>query len=146
MSVICHWFGSVSWRLYASVMSKMFCSQQPCSSPVDSCRRLLMQLIHLLWGLPLFWLPSTFSSSIFFSRELWLTMMCLKYEGFKFFCLVFSFSDVSGLFCSRTHMFILLVVQGTCRIVLQHHISNKSSISKISTWSFFSLSLLISFV
>lgn len=46
---------------------------------------------------------------------------------------MFASSDVSDLPCSKTHLFILLVVQGICRALVQHRISNESI--------FFSLSL-----
>ena len=41
----------------------------------------------------------------------------------------FSSNNVSGIICSRTHLFIFLLVQGICRALLQYHISNESSFS-----------------
>ena len=40
--------------------------------------------------------------------------------------IIFASSNSSVLNCSRTHLFSFLEVQGVCRAVLQHHISNES--------------------
>lgn len=74
--------------------------------------------IHLISGLPLFLLPSFFLSTIVCSKEPCFLMMCLKQHNSSF--VMFAFSNVSGLMCSGTNLFIFLVVQGIHRPLLQH--------------------------
>ena len=82
---------------------------------------------------PLFLLPSIFPSIRVFSNE---SVLCIRWPK----CWSFSFSispstKYSGLISFRIYWFDLLAVQGTLKILLQHH-SSKASNPNFVFWSF----------
>ena len=85
---------------------------------------LFMESIYPIVGFPLFLLPSTFPSLIFvFFQEPCFLLKCLSSTA----CFVtFASSNVSGLICSRTHLFIFPVAQGFLGAPLQYYISKES--------------------
>lgn len=89
-------------------------SQGAYSAPVASC------LWLPLWSQSISYLAFIFSCCLWFFTTL---LFFVKIPAFS--CVIFAFSDVSGLLCSRTHLFIFLVVQGIRRALLQHYISNE---------------------
>ena len=79
---------------------------------------------HLILCHPLFLLPSVFPSIRVFSNESAPHIRCPKYWSFSFS--ISPFSEYSGLISFRINWFDLLVVQGTIKSLLQHHISKAS--------------------
>ena len=69
--------------------------------------------------LPLFLLPSIFLSIRVFSSESALCIRCPKYWSFSFS--INPSNEYSGLISFRIDWFHLLAVQGTPKILLQHH-------------------------
>ena len=84
----------------------------------------VMPFNHLIFCLPLLFLPSTLSIRVF-SNEPALCIRGPKYWGFSFS--ISPFNEYSGLISFRIDWLDLLVVQGTCKDLLQHH-SSKASI------------------
>ena len=87
--------------------------------------------------LPLFLLPSVFSSIREFSSELALHIRWPKYWSFSLS--ISTYSEHSGLISFRIDWFNLLAVQGTLKSLLQHH-SLKASVFQHS--AFFMVHLL----
>lgn len=112
-------------------MPTVSCPQQPRSAPIDSCLWLLLWSQSISYLVFLFLLPSIFPTMIVFSKEPCLFMMCPKQDSFSVF--TFISSDVSGLVCSRAHLFVFLVVQG--RALLQDHFSNEFVFFPLSAFS-----------
>lgn len=77
--------------------------------PMDSS----VESLHLIFGL-LFLLLSVFPSIIAFFKEPCLHMMCQKLGHSS--VVIFASSHVPGLICSRPHLCVFLVVQGTKEI------------------------------
>ena len=113
--LVTQWMGDVHNVLSSSALL---------SSGMLIFKAYFMESIPLLFGLPLFLLPSTFPSIIVFLKEPCLLTMCAKQENFS--SVISASSNVSGLVCSRTHLFIFLVVQGVCRTLPKNHILNGS--------------------
>ena len=80
---------------------------------------LLMPSNHLILCHPLLLLPSIFPSIRVFSNETALYIMQPNYWNFSFS--ISSSNEYSGLISFRTDWFDLLAVQGTLKILLQHH-------------------------
>ena len=81
----------------------------------------LMLSIHLILCCPLLLLPSVFPSIRVFSNKL---AICIGWP--KFWSFSFSISpsnEYSGLISFKINWFYLLVVQGTLKVLLQHHTS-----------------------
>ena len=76
---------------------------------------------HLILCRPLLLLPSIFPSIRVFSNESALCIRWLKYWSFSFS--ISPSNEYSGLISFRMDCFDLLVVQGTLKHLLQHHIS-----------------------
>ena len=81
---------------------------------------------HLILCRPLLLLPSIFPSIRVFSNESALHMRWPKYWSFSFN--VSPSSEHPGLISFRVDWLDLLVVQGTLKSLLQHHISKASSL------------------
>ena len=79
---------------------------------------------HLILCLPLLLLPSIFPSMSVFSNESVLRIGWSKYWSFSFS--ISSSNGYSGLISFRNDWFYFLVVQGTAKSLLQHHIWNAS--------------------
>ena len=80
---------------------------------------------HLILCHPLLFLPSTFPSIRVFSNKSVLCIRWPKYSSFSFS--ISPFNEYSGLTSFRIDWLGLLAVQGTLKILLQHH-SSKASI------------------
>ena len=92
---------------------------------------LVMSSNHLILCCPLLLLPSIFLSITLVCSEL---VLCIRWP--KYWSLSFSISpssEHSGLISFRMDWFDLLVVQGTLKILLQHH-SSKASILRCSAF------------
>ena len=83
----------------------------------------MMPSNHLILCRPLLLLPSIFTSSGIFSRELALHMRWPKYWSFS----ISPSNEYSGLMSFRIDWLALLAVQGTLKSLLQYH-SSKASI------------------
>ena len=86
---------------------------------------LMMPSNHLILHCPLLLLPSIFPSIMVFSTE---SVLCIKWP--KYWSFSFSICpsiDYLGLISFRIDWFYLLAVQGTLKILLQHH-SSKASV------------------
>ena len=83
----------------------------------------VMPSSHLILCHPLFLLLSIFRSIRVFHKEL---AVCIKWSKFWSFSISLS-NDYSGLTSFRIDWFYLLAVQGTLKILLQHH-SSKASV------------------
>ena len=92
---------------------------------------------HLILCHPLLLLPSIFASIRVFSSESLLTIRWPKYWSFNFS--ISPSNEYSGLISFRMDWLDLLAVQGTLRILLQHH-SSKSSILWLSAFFIVQLS------
>ena len=79
---------------------------------------------HLTLCRPLLLLPSIFLSIRVFSNESALPIRWPNYWCFSFS--ISSYSEFSGLICFRMDWLDLLAVQGTLKILLQHHSSKES--------------------
>ena len=79
---------------------------------------------HLFLCCPLLLLPSIFPSISVFSKELTFYIRWPKYWGFSFS--ISPSNEYSGLISFRIDWFGLLVVQGTLKILHQHHSSGAS--------------------
>ena len=99
----------------------------------SSCRLIpmasFMKSFHLILGIPLFLFPSIFPGSLSFSKT---SASHVPKVGqvsffFSFFFSFFASSDVSGLICFRTHLFVFLATQDIQRTLLQHNNSNEPS-------------------
>lgn len=109
-------------------MFTISCPQKPC--PASSYR--LMPLAFFYEFKPSHTWSSSSSSAFYFfpellsfSIEFCLLMMCSEVGQLEF-CR-FASSNVSDLICSRTYLFIFLVVQDSCKALFQHHIVNEST-------------------
>ena len=97
----------------------------------------VMPSSHLTLCRPLVLLPSIFSTTGVFSNESALWMRWTKYWSFSFS--ISPSSKQSGLISFRIGWLDLLAVQGTLKILLQHH-SSKASILQPSTFFMVGLS------
>ena len=91
----------------------------------------VMSSNHLNLCFPLLLLPSIFPSIRVFSNE---SVLCIRWP--KYWSFSFSISPsglISGLISLRVDWLDLFVVQGTLKILLQHH-SSKTSILKCSAF------------
>ena len=95
---------------------------------------------HLVLCHPLLLLPSILPSIRVFSDESAIRIRWSKYRRFSFS--ISPFSECSELISFRIDWFDLLAVQGTLKILLQHH-SLKASILLIQTYSQNSLIILL---
>ena len=96
----------------------------PCPSPFPgACSNSVMPSNHLILCHPLLLLPSVFPSIRVFSNELALCIRWPKDWSFN----ISPSNEYSGLISFRIDWFDLLTVQGTLKILLQHH-SSKASI------------------
>ena len=103
------------------------------SLSITNCRSLLklmsiesvMPSNHLILCCPLLLLPSVFPSIRVFSNESVLPIRWPKYSSFTFS--ISPSNEYSGLISFRMDWFDLLAVQGTLKVLLQHH-SSKASI------------------
>ena len=86
---------------------------------------------------PFLLLPSIFSSITVFSNEKALCIRWLKYWSFSFS--ISSPTEYSQLISFRNNWFDLLEVQGTLKILLQHH-DSKASILLLSAFCMVQLS------
>ena len=86
---------------------------------------------HLILCCPLLLMPSIFSSIRVFSNQSALRIRWPKYWSFNFS--ISPFNEYSGLISFRINWFDLLAVQGTLKILLQHH-SSKASILQRSAF------------
>ena len=84
----------------------------------------MMPFNHLILCRPCLLLPSFFPSIRVFSSESTLRIRWLKYWSFSFS--ISPSNEYSGLISFRIYWFDLLAVQGTLKILLQHHSSNAS--------------------
>ena len=82
---------------------------------------------HLILCCPLLVLPSIFSIIRIFSNECALHIRRPKYQNF----IISPCNEYSGLISFRIDWFDLLAIQGTLKILLQHH-SSKASILRRS--------------
>ena len=85
----------------------------------------MMPFNHLILYHPCLLLPSVFPSIRVFSNESTLRIRWLKYWRFSFS--ISPSNEYSGLISFRIDWFDLLAVQGTLKILLQHH-SSKASV------------------
>ena len=92
---------------------------------------LVMPSNHLILCRPLLLMPSIFSSIRVFSNELVLRIRWPKYWSFSFS--ISPSNEHSGLISFRMDWLDLLAVQGTLKILLQHH-SSKASILQCSAF------------
>ena len=122
LCIVCHWANSDSWRPWEWVTCTVSHPHQPCSAPVHSPYVFFngVSSSGTCSSSSCCLLP--FCITILLSQEPCLLMMCPKQGRFSF--VVFVSSNVSGLMCSRTHLFIFLVVQCICKTLLQRHISD----------------------
>ena len=86
---------------------------------------LVMPSNHLIICRPLILLPSIFPSIRIFSNESVLHIRCPEYWSYSFS--ISPSNEYSGLICFRMDCLDLLAIQGTLKILLQHH-SSKSPI------------------
>ena len=98
---------------------------------------LVMPSNHLVLCHPLLLLPSIFPSIRVFSNESCLGIRWPKYWNFSFS--VSLSNDYSGLISFMIDCFDLLGVQGTLKILLQHH-SSKTPILRLSDFLWYQLS------
>ena len=91
----------------------------------------IMPSNHLILCCPLLLPPSIFPSIRVFSNESALRMRCLKYWSFSFS--ISPSNEHPGLLSFRMGWLDLLAVQGTLKILLQHH-SSKASILQHSAF------------
>ena len=98
---------------------------------------LVMPSNHLILCRPLLLPPSIFPSIKVFSNELVLHITWPKYWSFSFS--ISPSSEYSGLIYFRMDWLDLLAVQGTLKILLQHH-SSKASILRLSAFFIVQLS------
>ena len=92
---------------------------------------------HLVFCHPLLLLPSIFSSIRVFSNK---SVLHIGWPNDGIFSFSISpSSEYSGLISSRMHWLDLLAVQGTLKILLQHH-SSKASILRCSAFFIVQLS------
>ena len=82
----------------------------------------VMPYKHFILCYPLLLLPSVFPSIRIFSSEAVLCIMWPKYWSFS----ISPSSEYSGLISFKINWFDLLVVQGTCKSLFQHHSSKPS--------------------
>ena len=104
------------------------------SSPQPMSIESVMPSNHLILCHPLLLLPSIFPSIRVFSNESALLVRWPKYWSFSF-----NISPTNGLISFRMDWLDLLVVQGTCKSLLQHH-SSKASILQCSAFFIVQLS------
>ena len=104
--------------------------QDPLSLTLMSIE-LVMPSNHLIFSRPLLLLPSIFPSIRVFSNESVLHIRCPKYWSFSFS--ISASNEYSGLISFRINWLDLLSVQGTLKILLQHH-SSKASILRCSAF------------
>ena len=120
-------------------------AHQDASLPITNFRSLLklMSIVsvmpsnHLILCHPLLLLPSIFPSIRVFSKESVLCIRWPKYWSFSFS--ISSSNEYSGLISFRIDWFVLLVVQGTLKSLLQYH-SSKASILQHSVFFIVQLS------
>ena len=104
--------------------------------PIES----VMPTNHLVLCHPLLLLPSILPSIRVCSNESAIRIRWSKYRRFSFS--ISPFSECSGLISFRIDWFDLLAIQGTLKILLQHH-SLKASILLTQTYSQNSLIILL---
>ena len=97
----------------------------------------VMPSYHLILCCPLLLLPSIFPSIRVFSNELALHLRWPKYRSFSFS--ISPSNEYSGLISFRMDWLDLLAVQGTLKILLQHH-SSKALILQRSAFFMVQLS------
>ena len=117
------------------------CSPMDCSMPVLPVLHYLLEFSqtdviesmtpsnHLILCCPLLFLPSIFSIIRIFSNECALHIRRPKYWNF----IISPCNEYSGLISFRIDWFDLLAIQGTLKILLQHH-SSKPSILRRSVF------------
>ena len=98
---------------------------------------LVMPSNHLILCHPFLLLPSVFPSIRVFSNESVLHIRWPKYWSFGFN--ISPSNEYSGLISMSMNWFVLLIVQGTLKSLLQHH-SSKASILQHSTFFMVQLS------
>ena len=98
---------------------------------------LVMPSNHLILCHPFLLLPSVFPSIRVFSNESVLHIRWPKYWSFGFN--ISPSNEYSGLISMSMNWFVLLIVQGTLKSLLQHH-SSKASILQHSTFYIVQLS------
>ena len=117
---MCLWVSFDPWLLCEWVVFTM-----SSEAPPRSCRptpvALSMDSIHLVFGLPLFLLPSIFPSIIVFSINL--AVSCHAQSRTASFLSLVTSSDVQAYFALRlTCSSFWWSRQGICRALFQHHI------------------------
>ena len=95
-----------------------------CQAPLLMSIKPVMPPNHLILFRPFLLLPSIFPSIRGFSNESVLRIWWPKYWSFSFS--ISLFNEYSGLISFRMDWLDLLAVQGTLKILLQHHASNAS--------------------
>ena len=115
-------------------------ARPPCPSPSpglhpDTSIKLVMPSSHLILCRPLLLLPPIPSSIRVFSNESTLLMRWPKYWSFSFS--IIPSKEYPEMSSFRMDWLYLLVVQGTLKSFLQHHISKASILwhSAFFTWS-----------
>ena len=115
------------------------CDPMDCSTPGSPVLHYLLSLLkfmsiesmmlsnHLILWCPLLCLPSTFPSTRVFSKESALHIRRPKWRSFS----ISPSNECSGLISIRIDWFDLPAVQGTLKVLLQHH-SLKASILRRS--------------
>ena len=113
-------------RIYVLDSHGLQHARLPCPSPLlelaqTHVHQVLMPSSHFILCHPLLLLPSIFPSIRLFSNEL---ALCIRWPK----CWSFSFNispskEYSGLISFRIDWFDLLVVQGICKNLCQHHSS-----------------------
>ena len=123
-------FSSVA-QLCLTLCNSMNCSmpglpvhQQPWSLPKLMSIESVMPSNHLILCHPFLLPPSVFPSIRVFSKESVLCIRWLKYWSFSFS--IIPSNEYSGLIAFRMDWLDLLVLQGTLKSLLQHHISKAS--------------------
>ena len=109
----------------------------PCPSPSPrACSDLPVELVmpsnHLILCQSLLLLPSIFPSIRVFSNELVLRIRWPKYWSFSFS--ISPSNENSGLISFRIDWFILLIVQGTLKSLLQHQSSKVSVLQRSASF------------
>lgn len=114
------WVSSDFWQPYSDVHGAL--SSEPYSVPANSCQ-------WLLWSQSILYLSSSFPTAFCFSQHYCLFQRTLPFHvvpevGLLQFCLSAS-SDISGLICSQTHLFVFLAVHSICTTLFQYQIWNE---------------------
>ena len=114
-------------------------TRPPCPSPTPKLMSIesVMPSNQLILCRPLLLLPSIFPSIRVFSNEWVLSIRWQKYWSFSFS--ISSSNEYSGLISCRMDWLDLLAVQGTLKLLLQHH-NSKASILQLSAFFIVQLS------